>query len=99
MLKKYVFAVVGALGNVGTELRSILETSNLPIKKLVLMDVPQNAGKKVHWRDEDFTVVESKPESFSGVDIAIIGFYQIKILCTYCLIRLSIPLTVLLGKR
>ena len=39
MLKKYVFAVVGALRNVGTELCSILETSDLPIKKLVLMDV------------------------------------------------------------
>ena len=46
MLKKYVFAVVGGLGNVGTELRSILETGDLPIKKLVLMDVSQNACKK-----------------------------------------------------
>ena len=53
MLKKYFFAVVGSLGNVGTELRSILETSGLPIKKLVLMDVPKNAGKKMRWRDED----------------------------------------------
>ena len=64
MLKKYVFAFVGLLGNVGTELRSILETSGLPIKKLVLMDVPQSAGKKVRLRDEDFTLVESKPEAF-----------------------------------
>ena len=53
MLKKYIFTVVGALGSVGTELCSILETSNLPIKKLVLMDVSQNAGKKVRWRDEE----------------------------------------------
>ncbi len=73
MLNKYVFAVVGALGNVGTEMRSILETSDLPIKKLVLMDVPQQAGKKIRWRDENFTVVESQPEDFSGVDIAIMG--------------------------
>ena len=73
MLKKNVFAVVGALGNVGTELRRILETSDLPIKKLVLMDVPQYAGKKVRWRDEEYTVVESKPEAFSGVDIVIMS--------------------------
>ena len=46
MLKKYVFAVVGALGNVVTELCSILETSDLLIKKIVLMDVSQKAGKK-----------------------------------------------------
>ena len=44
MLKKYFFAVVDTLGNIGTELRSVLETSDLPIKKLVLMDVPQNTG-------------------------------------------------------
>ena len=73
MLKKNVFAVVGALGNVGMELRRILETSALPIKKLVLMDVPQYAGKKVRWRDEEYTVVESKPKVFSGVDIAIMS--------------------------
>ena len=41
-MKKYVFIVVSALGNVGTE----LETSGFPIKKLVLMDVSRNAGKK-----------------------------------------------------
>ncbi len=46
MLKKYVFPVVGTLGSVGTELRSILETSDLPFKNLVLIDVSQNAGKK-----------------------------------------------------
>ena len=72
-MKNYVFAVVGALGNVGTDLRKILETSDLPIKELVLIDVSQNAGKKARWRDEDFTVVESKPGSFSGVDIAIMS--------------------------
>ena len=55
MLNKYVFTVVGALGNVGTEMRSILEISDLPIKKLVLMDVPQNAGKKVRWSDKEYT--------------------------------------------
>ena len=64
MLKKYIFAVVGALGNVGKELPSILETSDLLINKLVLMDLPQNAGKKVRWHDKVFTVVESKSEAF-----------------------------------
>ena len=48
MLKKYVFADVGALGNVGTALRSILEISDLPIKKLVLMDVPQIATQLIN---------------------------------------------------
>ena len=37
------------------------------------MDVSQNARKKVRWRYEDFTVVESKPEAFSVVDIVIMS--------------------------
>jgi len=56
MMKQYTFAVVGALGNVGTEMRSILETSDLPIENLVLLDIAQNAGTKVKWRGEEYTV-------------------------------------------
>jgi len=73
MMKKYTFAVVGALGNVGTEMRNILEKSTLPIGNLVLMDVAQNAGKKIRWRDAEYSVIEAKPDSFSGCDIAIMS--------------------------
>jgi len=73
MMKKYTFAVVGALGNVGTEMRNILEKSALPIGNLVLMDVAQNAGKKIRWRDAEYSVIEAKPDSFSGCDIAIMS--------------------------
>ena len=37
IMKKYTIAVVGALGNVGTEIRNILEKSELPIGKIVLI--------------------------------------------------------------
>ena len=70
---KYTFAVVGALGNVGTEMRNILETSDLPIGNLILMDLAQNAAKKVSWRSNEYTVIEAKAESFTGVDIAIMS--------------------------
>jgi aspartate-semialdehyde dehydrogenase len=60
MMKQYTFAVVGALGNVGTEMLSILETSDLPIANLVLLDIAQNAGTKVKWRGEEYTVAEFK---------------------------------------
>ena len=70
MKKKYTFAVVGSLGNVGTEMRSILETSDLPIENLVLLDIAQNAGTKVKRRSEENTFVESNADAFSGVDIA-----------------------------
>ena len=39
MMKQYTFAVVGALGNVGTEMRGILETSDLPIENLSLIHI------------------------------------------------------------
>lgn len=72
-MKKYTLAVVGALGNVGTEMRNILETSDLPIRNLILMDLAQNAAKKVIWRSNEYTVIEAKAESFTGVDIAIMS--------------------------
>ena len=72
-MKKYTIAVVGALGNVGTEMRDILEKSELPIGNLVLMDVAQNTGKKVRWRDAEYSVIEAKPAAFAGVDIAIMS--------------------------
>ena len=65
--------MVGALGNVGTEMRNILETSDLPIGNLILMDLAQNAAKKVSWRSNEYTVIEAKAESFTGVDIAIMS--------------------------
>ena len=73
MMKQYTFAEVGALGNVGTEMRSILETSALPIENLVLLDIAQNAGTKVKWRGEEYTVAESNADAFSGADIAIMS--------------------------
>ena len=71
-MKQYTFAVVGALGNVGTEMRSILEAAtDLPIAGLVAMDVPENAGKAITWRGKPHTVVAAEPAAFAGVDIAI----------------------------
>ena len=72
-MKNYTIAVVGALGNVGMEMRNILEKSALPIGNLVLMDIAQNAGIKVRWRDTDYAVIEATPAAFSGVDIAIMS--------------------------
>ena len=72
-MKKYTIAVVGALGNVGTEIRDILEKSELPVGNLVLMDIAQNTGKIVRWRETDCAVIEAKPETFEGVDIAIMS--------------------------
>ncbi len=70
-MKQYTFAIVGALGNVGSEMRSILADSNLPIGKLVMMDVPENAGSSIEWCGKAHIVVAAEAEAFEGVDIAI----------------------------
>lgn len=70
-MKKYTFAVVGALGNVGSVMREILEASSLPIADLVLMDIPENEGQVVTWRDRKISIVTARPEAFEGVDIAL----------------------------
>ena len=70
-MKQYTVAVVGALGNVGTEMRNILESSDLPIASLVLMDVPENAGRLLTWRGKEYRVVAAAPGAFAGVGIAI----------------------------
>jgi aspartate-semialdehyde dehydrogenase len=70
-MKQYTFAVVGALGNVGTEMLSILAAADLPIGKLIPMDIPENAGSKITWCDQELTVVEAAADNFEGVDIAI----------------------------
>ena len=70
-MSTYTLAVVGALGNVGTEMRKTLERSDLPIEKLVLMDVPENAGKIVEWKGQSITVVTAEADAFEGVDIAL----------------------------
>ena len=72
-MKKYTIAVVGSLGNVGTEILDILEKSELTVGNLVLMDIAQNTGKIVRWRETDCAVIEAKPEAFEGVDIAIMS--------------------------
>jgi len=69
----YVFAVVGALGNVGRTMQGILAQSDIEIDGLVLMDVPDNAGTKVGWRGRECAVVAAEPAAFEAVDIALMS--------------------------
>lgn len=68
--KKYVVAVVGATGAVGTEMYNGLIERKFPVKKWVLLSSERSAGTKLVLQGEEFEVKEAKPESFEGVDIA-----------------------------
>ena len=72
-MKSFVFAIVGASGNVGEEVLKILAESDLPVKNLIPMDVGHNIGKKILWREKEYVVIESKPDAFIGVDLAIMS--------------------------
>ncbi|WP_010530677.1 aspartate-semialdehyde dehydrogenase [Lentibacillus jeotgali] len=64
-------AVVGATGAVGEKIIEILENKDLPIKELKLLSSKRSAGKKVTFNNQELTVEEALPESFSNIDIAL----------------------------
>mgnify|MGYP000953286178 CR=1 FL=1 len=68
---RYNVAVVGATGAVGEQMLNMLERRNFPIKELKLLSSARSAGKKIRFRDAEYTVEEAGPDSFKGVDIAL----------------------------
>ncbi len=67
-------AVVGATGQVGRVMRSILETRNFPADKVRFFASPRSAGTVIEFRGEDITVedlTQITPESVKDVDIAL----------------------------
>jgi aspartate-semialdehyde dehydrogenase len=69
--KKYVVAVVGATGAVGTEMVSILEERNFPVSDLRLYASEKSEGKKIEYKGDEITVHTLTKDSFDGVDIAL----------------------------
>ena len=67
----YHVAVVGATGAVGQQMLHTLEQRNFPISKLTLLSSERSAGKKVMFKNEEYTVQVATPESFEGVQIAL----------------------------
>lgn len=67
----YNIAVVGATGAVGQKIIEILENKDLLINELKLLSSKRSAGKKLLFKNQEVTVEEATPESFSGVDIAL----------------------------
>ncbi len=71
MSKLYNVAVVGATGAVGEEMLKILEERNFPVGELRLLASPRSKGKKIKFKGKEYTVEETTPDSFSGIDIAL----------------------------
>ena len=67
-------AVVGATGQVGRVMRSILQERNFPADKVRFFASPRSAGTTLEFRGEEITVedlTQITPESVKDVDIAL----------------------------
>ena len=71
MKKEFTVAILGATGLVGQRMIKQLEQSTIPVKKVKFLASKRSAGKKLKFRDQEVEVEETKPESFSGVDIVL----------------------------
>lgn len=70
-MKKYNVVIVGASGAVGQELLKILDERNFPVGQLRLCATSRSAGKVMLFKDQQYEVEITTPESFSGMDIAL----------------------------
>lgn len=68
----YRVAVIGATGNVGREILSILAEREFPIKEVIALASSNSVGKEVSFGDDEILKVESLDGyDFSGVDIVL----------------------------
>lgn len=71
MSRNYCVAIIGATGVVGQEILKILKERNFPVGELRILASSRSEGKRIAYGDQSLIVHEAKPESFTGVDIAL----------------------------
>jgi aspartate-semialdehyde dehydrogenase len=64
-------AVVGATGAVGTIILELLEKRNFPFKTIKFLASKRSAGKTLTFKGKPYTIEESVPDAFIGVQLAI----------------------------
>ncbi len=63
--------VVGATGQVGGVMRSILAERNFPIDELRLFASARSAGQKISFEGSDITVEDASAADYTGLDVAL----------------------------
>ena len=69
--EKYVVAVVGATGAVGTEMIATLEQREFPVGKLRLFASEKSEGRSLEFKRKKISVETINENSFKGIDIAL----------------------------
>ncbi len=72
--KLYNIAVVGATGAVGEEIFRVLEERHFPVASVLPLASAASAGKKIVFRDKEYTVEALTETVFEGRDIDIAFF-------------------------
>ncbi|MFF2939088.1 aspartate-semialdehyde dehydrogenase [Streptomyces niveus] len=63
--------IVGATGQVGTVMRTILAERNFPADELRLFASARSAGSAIEWRGEPVTVEDASTADYTGLDIVL----------------------------
>ncbi len=71
VIKKCNVAIVGATGLVGQEFIKVLGQRNFPMISLQLFASDRSAGRRLTVDDEEIEVMETTPQSFDEIDIAL----------------------------
>ena len=64
-------AVVGATGQVGRVMRTLLEERNFPVETILFFSSARSAGTTLPWKGQDIVVEDVATADYSGIDIAV----------------------------
>jgi aspartate-semialdehyde dehydrogenase len=64
-------AIVGATGQVGVVLRSILAERNFPVESMRYLASSRSAGSRLPWGNADIVVEDAETADLSGIDLAL----------------------------
>ena len=64
-------AVLGATGVVGREILKVLTENNTPYKSIKFLASARSAGSKIEFKGQEYTVIETTPDVFDGIDIVL----------------------------
>ena len=64
-------AIVGATGQVGVVLRSILAERGFPVDSMRYLASARSAGSTLPWGDADIVVEDAEAADLSGIDLAL----------------------------
>ena len=70
-MSSYKVAVVGASGNVGREMLSILSERKFPVSEVVAIASSRTAGQDVSFGDDDLKIQDLQKIDFKGIDIVL----------------------------